>query len=429
MQSGQEDQDVLIKVSRWKVGYTIVVLFILYMMDYALRSVIGPITPALKSSLGLSDTEIGWLMSVVLIGVAVFALPLSYLMDRWRRAKLVSIISVVWSLASICSGFCVNFGQLVTTRAVVGIGEAGFVSGGMALIVGMVKKARRAFVTGIWAAAIPLGSAVGFLVGGWVSKDYGWQAAFWALAAPGVIFGILAWFLPDYKIHKDTLQKAGGGKTALTTTLKEMLSVRTLPILYVSVALSMCLQQGSIPWLTVLLNRNMGMDNAVASTASSGIALLAVISMPLGGWVADRVSRHNPRNKVIVMIAGLWACSLLMAAGAYLGSLPIFVAGAFFIPFGVSAQLNTVQEIVPIYRRATAWGLYMFAGYFLGGMWGPIIMGAVSDAAGIQNAYIVICAIGIASSLGLLWACRHFNADYQRARDVDRSMGLLETGK
>ncbi|MDD5399229.1 MAG: MFS transporter, partial [Dehalococcoidia bacterium] len=242
MQSGQEDQDVLIKVSRWKVGYTVGVLFVLYMMDYALRSVIGPITPALKSSLGLSDTEIGWLMSVVLIGVAVFALPLSYLMDRWRRAKLVSIISVIWSLASICSGFCINFGQLLTTRTIVGIGEAGFVSGGMALIVGMVKKARRPFVTGIWAAAIPLGSAVGFLVGGWVSKDYGWQAAFWALAAPGVIFGILAWFLPDYKIQKDTLQKAGGGKTALATTLKEMLNIRTLPVLYVSVALSMCLQ-------------------------------------------------------------------------------------------------------------------------------------------------------------------------------------------
>jgi MFS family permease len=429
MQSGQEDQDVLIKVSKWKIGYTIGVLFVLYMMDYALRSVIGPMTPALKSSLGLTDTEIGWLMSVVLIGVAVFALPLSFVIDRWRRAKMVSIISIVWSIASICSGFCVNFSQLLTTRVVVGIGEAGFVSGGLALIIGMVRKARRAFVTGIWAAAIPLGSAIGFLVGGWVTKSWGWQAAFFALAAPGVIFGILAWFLPDYKIHKDTLDKAGGGKNAMMTTLKEMLQIKTLPILYISVALAMALQQGSIPWLPVLLNRNMGIDNAVAATMSSGIALLAVISMPLGGWVADRVSRHNPRNKVLVMVFGLWMCALLMAAGAYFGSLPLFIAGAFFIPFGVSAQLNTVQEIVPIYRRATAWGLYMFSGYFLGGMWGPIIMGAVSDAAGIQYAYIAICAIGIVASLGLLWACRHFNADYQRARDVDRSMGLLETSK
>jgi len=429
MQSGKEDQDVLIKVSRWKIGYSIGVLFVLYMMDYALRSVIGPMTPALKSSLGLSDTEIGWLMSVVLIGVALFALPLSYVIDRWKRARMVGIISIVWSIASIFSGFCVNFGQLLTTRAMVGIGEAGFVSGGLALIIGMVRKARRAFVTGIWAAAIPLGSAIGFLVGGWVTKNWGWQAAFFALAAPGVIFGILAWFLPDYKIHKDTLDKAGGGKTAIITTLKEMLRIKTLPVLYISVALAMCLQQGSIPWLPVLLNRAMGIDNAVAATFSSGIALLAVISMPLGGWVADKVSRHNPRNKVLVMVVGLWLCALLIAAGAYLGSLPLFVAGAFFIPFGVSAQLNTVQEIVPIYRRATAWGLYMFSGYFLGGMWGPIIMGAVSDVAGIQYAYVVICTIGIIASLGLLWACRHFNADYQRARDIDRSMGLLESSK
>ena len=198
--------------------------------------------------------------------------------------------------------------------------------------------------------------------------------------------------------------------------------------MYIAIALAMCLQQGSIPWLPVLLNRSMGMDNAVASTFSSGIALLAVISMPLGGWVADKVSHRNPRNKVLVMVAGLWLTALLMAAGAYLASLPIFIAGCFFIPFGVSAQLNVVQEIVPVYRRATAWGLYMFSGYFLGGMWGPIIMGAVSDAAGIQAAYIVICAIGIVATIGLLWAARHFNADYSRARDIDRSMGLLKEG-
>jgi MFS family permease len=427
MQNRQEEQDILIKAPRWKIAYCIVVLFVLYMLDYALRSVIGPITPALKADMGLSDTDVGWLMSTVLIGVAVFALPLSMVMDRWRRSRMVSIISIVWSVAGVFSGLCVNFGQLLTTRAIVGIGEAGFVSGGMALIVGMVRKARRAFVTGIWAAAIPLGSAAGFLVGGWVSKSWGWQAALWTIAAPGIIFGILAWFMPDYKINKETLEKTGSQKSmAISTTLKEMLRIETLPILYISVALSGCLQQGAIPWVPVLLNRSMGMDNAVASTFSSGIAMLAVISMPLGGWVADRVSRHNPRNKVLVMVAGMWLTALLMAAGAYLASLPLFIAGCFFIPFGVSAQLNSVQEIVPAYRRATAMGLYMLSIYFLGGMWGPTIMGAVSDAAGIQMAYVVISGIGMVSTLGLLWASRSFNADYRRAYEVDRSMGLLK---
>ena len=425
MKGSQEDHDILIKAPRWKIGYTLVVLFVLYMLDYALRSVIGPMTPALKADLGLSDTEVGWLMSVVLIGVAVFSLPLSFVIDRWRRSKMVSLIAIVWSIAGVFSGFCINFGQLFAARAVVGIGEAGFVSGGMALIVGMVRKARRAFVTGIWAAAIPLGSALGFLIGGWITKSWGWQEAFLAVAVPGILFGILAWFMPDYKINKETLQKTGSQKSmAISTTLKEMVRIKTLPILYVSIALSGCLQQGSIPWLPVLLNRSMGMDNAVASTFSSGIAMLAVISMPLGGWVADRVSRHNPHNKVLVMVAAMWMTGLLMGAGAYLGSLPLFIAGAFFIPFGVSAQLNAVQEIVPAYRRATAMGLYMLSIYFLGGMWGPTIMGAVSDAAGIQMAYVVLSGIGILSTVGLLWAARSFNADYNRAREVDRSMGL-----
>jgi MFS family permease len=204
-----------------------------------------------------------------------------------------------------------------------------------------------------------------------------------------------------------------------------MLGIKTLPILYVAIALSGCMQQGAIPWLPVLLNRGMGMDNTLASTFSSGIALLAVISMPLGGWVADRVSRHNPRNKVMVMVAGVFLSALFMAVGAYLGSLPLFIVGGFFIPFGVSAQLNTVQEIVPAYRRATAMGMYMMSLYFLGGMWGPIIMGAVSDVAGIQIAYVVLSAIGLVSTAGLLWAARSFNADHNRAQEIDRNMGLV----
>jgi MFS family permease len=71
-------------------------------------------------------------------------------------------------------------------------------------------------------------------------------------------------------------------------------------------------------------------------------------------------------------------------------------------------------------------GLYMLSIYFLGGMWGPTIAGAVSDAAGIQMAYVVLCGIGILSTVGLFWASRSFNADYQRAFEVDRSMGLLK---
>jgi len=380
MKAGQtENNDVLIKVKPWQVWYTVVVLFVLYMMDYALRSVIGPMTPALKADLGLSDTEVGWLMSVVLIGVAVFALPLSYLIDRCSRSKMVSLMSIIWSVASLFSGFCTNFGQLLATRTVVGVGEASFVSGGMALIAAMIKKARRALVTGIWVAAIPLGSAFGFLIGGFVTKSFGWQAAFMAVAAPGIIFGILAWFMPDYKIDKSALQKAEGGTrgSALGTTLKQFLKIKTLPILYLTIALEMCYVLGYVPWVPVLLNRSMGMDTVLASSVSAALALTAIIAMPLGGWVTDKVSQKNPRNKVLVIVVVMLLASICMAAGAFFASLPLFAIGVFFTSAFVAAQLNAVQEIVPAYQRSTAMGLYMLTGYILGGMWGPILMGAV----------------------------------------------------
>ena len=128
----------------------------------------------------------------------------------------------------------------------------------------------------------------------------------------------------------------------------------------------MCLQQGAIPWVPVLLNRSMGMDNAVASTLSSGIAMLAVISMPLGRMGGGQGIAPQPAQQGPGHVGRHCGYRLLIAAGAYLASLPLFIAGGFFIPFGVSAQLNAVQEIVPVYRRATAWGLYMLTWIYPG---------------------------------------------------------------
>jgi MFS family permease len=176
----------------------------------------------------------------------------------------------------------------------------------------------------------------------------------------------------------------------------------------------------------VLLNRSMGMDTVLASSVSAGLALTAIIAMPLGGWVTDRVSQHNPRNKLLVIVVTMLLASIFMAVGTYFVSLPVFAIGVFFTTAFVSAQLNAVQEIVPAYQRATAMGLYMLTGYILGGMWGPILMGAVSDAVNIQTSFLVISGIGFLSSFGYLWSSKYFNADYHRARDVDRAMGLLE---
>jgi len=130
----------------------------------------------------------------------------------------------------------------------VGIGEAGFVSGGMALIVGMC--ARPAGLLSRASGPRPsAGISLGFLVGGWVTKSWAGRRLYgYSLAGhPLRYFGM---FMPDYKVDKAALEKAGGGRSnALAATLREMVQIKTLPILYIAIALAICLQQGAIPWV------------------------------------------------------------------------------------------------------------------------------------------------------------------------------------
>jgi len=179
--------------------YVFILLFLLYMFDYIDRLVVVSLFPFLKSDWGLSDTQCGMLVSAVYWSILIFSFPVSIFIDRWSRKKSIGVMAVLWSIATVACAFTKNFTQLFTARTAIGIGEAGYAPGGTAMISALFPEKKRSIMVGIWNASIPIGSAIGVALGGFIAVKYGWRHAFGVVALPGLIIAFLFFFTKDYK--------------------------------------------------------------------------------------------------------------------------------------------------------------------------------------------------------------------------------------
>jgi len=219
-------------VSKGHSWYVFALLFLLYMFDYMDRLVIASLVPFLKAEWGITDTQVALLSSAVHVSICLFSFPISILVDRWSRKYSIGIMAALWSVAIAACAFTRSFGQLVMTRTAIGIGEAGYAPGGTAMISAIFPKEKRSQVLGFWNAAIPLGSMLGVVVGGFIAERYGWRHAFGVVALPGFLVALLFFGVKDYKTvdvdsNEDDLQTASdedANKKTLGTVLRDSLA-------------------------------------------------------------------------------------------------------------------------------------------------------------------------------------------------------------
>jgi MFS family permease len=414
----------LLKLSKGKVWYIMIILYFLWFLDYATRMVISPMYPVLQKEFGLTDSQLGLLTTIVLAMIALFSVPVSYFVDRWRRGKLISLMAIIWSISTFFSGLSNNFTQLLITRGILGVGESSYASGGMAMISAIIKKPHRATVTGLWNTAIPFGLAFGLLIGGWVTVNVGWRQAFMVVAIPGIVLGILAWFIPDYK-NKSRNNEIGSapGKT-FWVTFKDLLKNKTLISLYTSFGILNLFLMSMIYWQVTYFVRYMGMSVGMAGTMNAAMAILALIGGPLGGVISDRIALKNPAYKMVLCYIVAALSVIFYATGVFTNQIPFFFAGAFFSFMLMAPQMTATQEIVPSYERGSSYGIYVISQYVLGGLWGPWLTGVFSDVLNLQTACLIMSAIAFIGSLGYLLAAKFFNHDIKAAKEKDRLIAV-----
>src|SRR5499427_7748631 len=176
------------------------ILFALMVVDYVDRQVVVSMFSHLKAQWDLSDRQLGALVSVVSITVALGAVPLSLLADRWSRVKSIFLMALIWSLATISCAFASSYGQLLGARSVVGLGEAAYGTVGAAMLASLFPPRMRSTILGAFFLASLFGSVLGVVLGGVIAERWGWQSGFGAVGIPGLLLAfVFLVVVRDYK--------------------------------------------------------------------------------------------------------------------------------------------------------------------------------------------------------------------------------------
>jgi predicted MFS family arabinose efflux permease len=177
--------------SRGQAWFALAMTLALMIFDYVDRQVIVSLFPYLKAAWGPSDKQLGALVSVVSLTVALGAVPVALFADRASRVKSIVVMAVVWSLATISCMVTRSYSQLLAARAFVGLGEAGYGSVGAALIASHFPSRMRGALLAAFFASASVGSVLGVMLGGLIAARWGWQAAFGVVGLPGLVLALL----------------------------------------------------------------------------------------------------------------------------------------------------------------------------------------------------------------------------------------------
>lgn len=370
-------------------------------LNYMDRYVGAVVAPLVKKEFGLSDGQIGLLGSAFLLVYAVAALPFGYWADRGIRKTVIGIGVLIWSLATLFTGFSRNFLQLFVSRAVLGIGEASYYPAGTSLMSDYFPKEQRGRVMSIWGAGSTLGIAVGFAGGGYIADKFGWRNAFFFAAVPGILFAILAFAMREPL--RGSVEERGPAlkqtKDATLRTFLDLLRIPTLRATILSQTVLFFVLASNAFWLPTLLQRRFDVSITQAGLISGGVLVLGgLIGTLAGGWIADRLGRNNPAAYLQIGIAGFLigavfiVISLLAPLNA--GPIPIFIP-AFLIAviclYLYSGPFTAVsQNVVSPALRASSVTMLLFVAHVFGDSHSTFDVGFLSDRFGLQATLLVI---------------------------------------
>ncbi len=387
---------------------TFALTFALYIFDFVDRQVVTSMLPAIKVDWNLSDTQLGMIISVVMVTVAVLAIPISILADRWSRVKCIAAMALLWCVATIACGYATSYAQLLTMRGLVGVGEAAYGPVGIALLSTLFPAQMRAFLLSAFNAAALLGSIGGVLVGGYIAKNYDWHSAFGIVGAPGLVLALLYFLVPDYKTVE--LRKAAAHRSPLTSLVAMGRALTQTPsaiLLYVGNALQLFVLAAMVSWLPSFMNRSYGLATDKASVRTVLVLVASSIGAILMGLIADSISRKAPGRKFDVLAATTFLTfATFTVAFNFLAPGPVqysvIVLGGLFMGGTLGTTSALTVEVVHPGIRATALAVGALVQNLLGLAAGPAATGILSDHLGLATALGIVPVFSLLSAIAVL---------------------------
>lgn len=391
--------------------YALALLLAVNLLNYIDRQILYAVFPLIKADFQLSDTALGFLGSAFMVCYMCSAPLLGWLGDRGNRVRLASCGVAVWSFATALSGFAPGYRSLLAARTVVGIGEASFGTVSPGLVADFFSKERRGRVLSYFYLAIPVGSAVGYLLGGQLGYHFGWQTAFLMVGAPGLLLAAAVWFIRDPQTRKKT-QEAQPAPGSLAVGYRALFRNRSFVVNTLAMAAMTFAMGGLAQWMPSFLFRVHHLDVARGNTLFGAITVLAGITGTLaGGWLGDRLQKKTAKGYLLVsgwgFVVGTPIAVYAIAADSLAGCLTAMFFAEFFLFFNTGPLNTVIVNVSSSTCRAMAFAVNIFFIHALGDAVSPTILGWLSDRWGLRAALLVTPAT-IAAAAGFCFLCTRF---------------------
>jgi MFS transporter, Spinster family, sphingosine-1-phosphate transporter len=380
------------------------VLTFINLFNYVDRYILVAVLPKIQKDMLIGDARAGLLAPAFIIIYALACPLFGWLGDRGPRKVWIAIGIGLWSVATGCAGLAQHFNMLLMARAFVGIGEAAYGTLAPAIIGDCFDKKESGFALSIFFAAIPVGSALGYLLGGVLGEAVGWRSAFFIVGFPGIILAALILWLREPEFQKTPTMPLLTGYHALWSNT-----------LYRNVVLGSIFYTFSIGglgfWLPTYMIRLRGFPPALAGiwsgTLLAGCGLLGTLS----GGALIRVLQPMRRAYALVTVGGMLGGTALGTLALLAPSNTIFLVclglGSFCLFLNTGPINALILRSVPNAIRATAMALSVLCIHIFGDAISPALMGTVSEAFNLQWAMLLI--VGFFALAAFWWslACRH----------------------
>jgi len=333
-------------------------------------------------------------------------------------------MAIMWSLATALCALTGNFVQLFMARMLIGVGEAGYAPGGSAMISGLYPVDKRARMMGLWNASIPLGSAIGVLLGGIIAAKLGWKHAFGIVAVPGMIVAILFLFVKDYKTVDLSFYDKNSNKVKMESKdiIKEFITKPSVLLTYLGMAAVVFVTTSMLTWLPTYFEKMRNIPQEAAGKMASSVMVLALIGAPLGGFLTDmwRKSKDNARLMFPAISTFLSAIVLFVALALLKGTVQYVV----FLIFGVlvlafiSGAASVTQDVIHPGLRATSYAIAVVVQNLLGASTAPVAMGKIYDLTNIQTALSVLPFVLLVGALLFWLGSRYYVKDLGKVAQI-----------
>ncbi len=362
----------------------------LNLLNYLDRYVLSVVLPSAQEELGFSKLVGGSLATVFLVGYFATSPFFGTWGDRARRGgrkKLIALGIAVWSLATVASGLVHGTGSLVAARAFVGVGEASYATIAPTIIDDIAPPLRKGRWLAIFYSAIPVGSALGYIVGGKVlSATHDWRMAFYVAGLPGIALALVCLLIAEPP------RQAAPHRPAILDSARELLSIRTYRLMLFGYCAYTFAIGGFGYWAPTYLHLQYGLETGGAGQVFGTLTVVGgAIGTFVGGWLADRWLAGRSDDPSVVR-ASLRVCVWSAGLGAPLALAAILAPTgttfyALLVPCEIALFLSSgpvnaaVLRSVPEGLRASAMALSIFAIHALGDLWSPPLIGLVADHA------------------------------------------------